>query len=62
MINCLENGPYLIELKDGTKVALCRCGQSDKKPFCDGQHRAIKFVAQGRQIDERGQLQEPIES
>lgn len=26
-------------------VALCRCGQSRIKPFCDGSHRACNFVA-----------------
>lgn len=27
----------------GTKVALCRCGESKNKPFCDGTHMAINF-------------------
>lgn len=54
-IACLPNGPYL--LKDGAKlqrasgaayaaaqgVALCRCGGSAKKPFCDGTHRRNGF-------------------
>jgi len=25
------------------RVTLCRCGQSQNKPFCDGTHAAIKF-------------------
>ena len=25
------------------RVALCRCGASQNKPFCDGTHAQIKF-------------------
>jgi CDGSH-type Zn-finger protein len=53
-----RNGPYVIrgdfELLDqdgrpiathrGT-IALCRCGRSRMRPFCDGTHSAIKFEA-----------------
>ena len=53
------NGPYLIEgeceVYDGAgnkidttgrqKVALCRCGQSATKPFCDGTHNKVSFQA-----------------
>lgn len=33
-----------IESRRGT-VALCRCGRSARKPFCDGTHKAVKFRA-----------------
>ncbi|MES2776292.1 MAG: (4Fe-4S)-binding protein [Bacteroidota bacterium] len=54
-IECLKNGPYLvremitIRKPDGTEetrvgsTALCRCGASAKKPFCDGSHHRIGF-------------------
>lgn len=29
-------------------VRMCRCGQSNDKPFCDGSHRAHGFAAAGR--------------
>lgn len=32
-------------VREATRVALCRCGQSANKPFCDGTHRDIRFTA-----------------
>jgi CDGSH iron-sulfur domain-containing protein 3 len=29
-------------------IALCRCGQSSKKPFCDGTHKTCGFVSDER--------------
>lgn len=53
-----RDGPYLIRGsfrvldQDGTEielsrrtVALCRCGRSSMRPFCDGTHRASGFRA-----------------
>lgn len=35
-----ESGDVLL---DDRRCALCRCGASARKPFCDGSHRTIGF-------------------
>ncbi len=54
-ITLLKNGPLMVEGNfavydaDGNlvdkkeKAALCRCGASNKKPYCDGTHNGIGF-------------------
>ena len=45
----LVKGPCVIQLPDGNterkqgNIALCRCGASANKPYCDGSHRKINF-------------------
>jgi CDGSH-type Zn-finger protein/uncharacterized Fe-S cluster protein YjdI len=39
----LKNG----ELRAETRLALCRCGQSKNKPYCDNTHEAIGFEHDG---------------
>lgn len=45
-------GPFTLVDQDGNEievrrevVALCRCGRSRMRPFCDGTHKAIGFRA-----------------
>jgi CDGSH-type Zn-finger protein len=62
-IKVRDNGPLLVEgpmkivdaagnvfiiAPDKPAVALCRCGQSTHKPFCDGSHKACNFQAAER--------------
>lgn len=56
-IEIRPNGPFLVsgdvklvdpegneyDLSGKEKFALCRCGASDSKPFCDGKHKACGF-------------------
>ena len=40
-VRILEPGGHLI--REDTRLALCRCGHSENKPFCDGSHRRVGF-------------------
>jgi CDGSH-type Zn-finger protein len=40
-LRIVDNEGRLIRLD--TRLALCRCGASENKPFCDGSHRRIGF-------------------
>jgi CDGSH-type Zn-finger protein len=31
------------KLEGGAEYALCRCGQSENKPYCDGSHARVRF-------------------
>ncbi len=54
-IELMDDGPLIVSglqsLEDSTggemetrkKIALCRCGASNDKPFCDGSHREVDF-------------------
>ena len=37
-----------------TPVALCRCGKSRTRPFCDGTHKLIGFRAPGAPASDEG--------
>lgn len=41
-----QNGAPFAIPANKPAVALCRCGQSANKPFCDGAHKACGFISQ----------------
>lgn len=55
ILKLMENGPILIEgtyevisianqaVSSSKNVAMCRCGQTSTKPFCDGTHKKVGF-------------------
>ena len=60
-ITPLDDGPYLVKgpakivdaasnefRVEGKTIALCRCGNSNTKPFCDGTHTNIGFKSKDR--------------
>jgi CDGSH-type Zn-finger protein len=63
-IEVVSNGPLIVngpvELKDADgkpypvkeRIALCRCGGSTSKPFCDGTHSRIGFQAAATAVRE----------
>jgi len=48
-IKVKKDGNY--EEMETNVVALCRCGQSKNKPFCDGSHRTVNFQADEAEIE-----------
>ena len=62
-ISIRENGPYVVDgefnLVDAAgnevplkKKALCRCGGSTTKPFCDGTHSRIGFQGASAAVEQ----------
>jgi CDGSH-type Zn-finger protein len=50
----IVRGPFSLMSEDGIEievgrrtVALCRCGRSRLRPFCDGSHSRTRFRAEG---------------
>jgi 3-phenylpropionate/trans-cinnamate dioxygenase ferredoxin subunit len=67
-IEIIKNGPYIVngrvELRDDDenayppkdRMALCRCGASTTKPFCDGTHSKIGFQAAEKAVPASAEL------
>jgi CDGSH-type Zn-finger protein len=49
-IKCNENGPELVVVDGKVFAAMCRCGGSNSKPYCDGTHGKIGFKAEAKDI------------
>jgi CDGSH-type Zn-finger protein len=45
-ITLVDEAGNRYDLAGRTAVSLCRCGQSQNKPFCDGSHVKVGFAAE----------------
>ena len=58
-IQAFKNGPFIVKGSvkvldhegnefhpEGKAIALCRCGESQNRPFCDGTHNRCGFAAE----------------
>ncbi len=56
-VQTVPDGPYYVQglvevttsggdlIRKDTRIALCRCGKSRIRPFCDGTHKLVRFKA-----------------
>ncbi len=47
LVICTENKPLKLKV-NGETIAICQCGLSKKRPYCDGSHRRIKNEEEGK--------------
>lgn len=67
-----RNGPYIVQVDgdvtlsdhkgnqikfEGDQLELCRCGESQNKPFCDGSHRDCDFKGEKAAVAEHNILE-----
>lgn len=57
-IDALDDGPFIVnslkkltnskddQFEGKDKIALCRCGASKNKPYCDGSHKKVEFSSE----------------
>ena len=38
-----QKQPYAVEVEAGETYYWCRCGRSQKQPYCDGSHQETEF-------------------
>lgn len=66
-IKAIQDGPYIVKelkkfsnrkgaIKCNDTIGLCRCGQSARKPYCDGTHKNINFNSENQLDPAKDQL------
>jgi len=70
IVEARENGPLIVKhlktfkMPDGSVaeakplIALCRCGHSKNKPYCDGSHKDAGFDGSAQDVSQRDKIYE----